>query len=98
MVKKISALLIAFLGSVLLLFGCGDPYKNFSLSVSKSDVILYLSDEEGLVNSDDLTATINGAAKGISTDVTFSQYGANGVNDIVTIENVSKNGNTTNFT
>ena len=101
MAKKISALLIALLGSVMLLFGCNDPYKNFSISVSKTDVVLYLTDEgepqEGLINSEYLMATVSGAGKGVSTDVTFAQYGTNGVNDIVSIEDVSKDGNKTLF-
>ena len=98
MVKKISALLIALFGSVMLLFGCSDPYKNFNLSVSKTDVVLYLSEEEGLQNSETLQAKITGAGKGISTEVGFSQYGTNGVNDIVYIEDISHSGNSTNFT
>lgn len=44
MVKRISAIVFAIFSSVLLLCGCGDPYKDFNLSVSTSEVILYLNE------------------------------------------------------
>ena len=44
MVKKLSALIFAVFGSVLILFGCGDPYKDLKLDVSTSNIVLYLNE------------------------------------------------------
>lgn len=62
MVKKLSSLIFAIFGSVLFLFGCGDPYKNLKLSVSTNDIVLYVnqeSNEEGVVSDDNVEDNTN---------------------------------------
>lgn len=44
MVKKLSAILLALFGSIFIMFGCGDPYKDLKLTVSTSEIILYLNE------------------------------------------------------
>lgn len=102
MVKRISALVFAIFSSVLLLWGCGDPYKDFKLTVSTSDVVLYLSPTategettESTVDtslyppSTDFTVKVDGTNKNIGGEVTITQYALNGVEDIVKVDMIS---------
>ncbi len=92
MVKKLGTFLLIILSSVLMLYGCGDPYKNFALSVSTQDIVLYLNDDEentDYPSSTTINVKVAGTSKSISGDITITQYAFNGVDDIVNVELVS---------
>ncbi|HBP43849.1 MAG TPA: hypothetical protein DD621_04190, partial [Clostridiales bacterium] len=69
MVKKLGTFLLIILSSVLMLYGCGDPYKNFALSVSTQDIVLYLNNDEentDYPSSTTINVKVAGTSKSIS--------------------------------
>ena len=100
MVKKLSSLMLVILGAMLILVGCGDPYKKLKMSVSTSEIILYLHestnedpegestviDTEKYPSETNFTVKMSGVKKGVSSEVNLTQYAHNAVRDIVTIE------------
>ncbi len=70
MVKKLFGLIITILCSTIVLFGCGDPYKNMNLILSDEVVDLYIGEGDDLL-SQDVTANVTGAAKGVRTNVEY---------------------------
>ena len=67
------ALVLSFVLVICSFFmvGCGDKYKNFKLVLDKEEVTLEISDDASK-NFVEVTATVKGAQKGVSTDVIFT--------------------------
>ena len=100
--KKLGAFLLTILSSILLLCGCDDPYKNFALSVSTKEIVLYLdsdADNTEYPSTGTFNVKVSGTSKSVSGDITITQHAYNGVDDIVSVEAISddttsKNGKT----
>lgn len=90
--KKLGAFLLTILSSVLLLCGCDDPYKNFALSVSTKEIVLYLdndADNTEYPSTGTFNVKVSGTSKSVSGDITITQHAYNGVDDIVSVEAIS---------
>lgn len=72
MVKKLSALILVLFSSVLILFGCGDPYDKFKLTVSTSDVVLYLNEQTTEPDGEGETSTESTNQTTYSSETTFT--------------------------
>ena len=90
--KKLGTFLLTILSSVLLLCGCDDPYKNFALSVSTKEIVLYLdsdADNTEYPSTGTFNVKVSGTSKSVSGDITITQHAYNGVDDIVSVEAIS---------
>ena len=90
--KKLGAFLLTILSSVLLLCGCDDPYKNFALSVSTKEIVLYLdsdADNAEYPSTSTFNVKVSGTSKSVGGDITITQHAYNGVDDIVSVEAIS---------
>lgn len=90
--KKLGAFLLTILSSVLLLCGCDDPYKNFALSVSTKEIVLYLdsdADNAEYPSTGTFNVKVSGTSKSVGGDITITQHAYNGVDDIVSVEAIS---------
>ena len=99
MLKKAGLLSFLLISLSLVFSACAKPYEDLSLSVSDSQIVLYLNSEEQNLDEEYLatypssasvTATVSGADKNVSTAVSFVQYG-----NVVSISNVVKTDNVT---
>lgn len=87
----IISLIMIILGSTFMLAGC-DEYRKLAVDFADSEVVVYLSDnpEENIFS---LSATVSGAKKNVSTDVTFDIHTAQ--SSIEQYGSTRKNGDTT---
>lgn len=87
----IISLIMIILGSTFMLAGC-DEYRKLAVDFADSEVVVYLSDdpEENIFS---LSATVSGAKKSVSTDVTFDIHTAQ--SSIEQYGSTQKNGDTT---
>ncbi len=90
--KKISVIMLIMLAALSgVLFGCGQVnYDNLSLTLSKTEITLYLNEEldeygDPVDASQFFTATVEGAEEGVLTDVSFSQTNSS----VVSIQKLS---------
>ena len=100
MFKKIGLLSLFLIISAFGLYACADPYEDLSLTVSSSEVVLYLNtgtttEEENLdePSSEVITASVTGLGKDVSSDVVFSQVG-----NAIRITDITKDGDNTSAT
>lgn len=96
-VRRFSLLiLVLFVMAGGFLAGCGDKYKNMSItSDAQQGLTLYVGDEEA--NTGKITFTVNGAGDKISTDLVFS-FKSHEEDRIVEIVKTEKDGNKTTVT
>lgn len=96
-VRRFSLLiLVLFVMAGGFLAGCGDKYKNMSItSDAQQGLTLYVGDEES--NTGKITFTVNGAGDKISTDLVFS-FKSHEEDRIVEIVKTEKDGNKTTVT
>ena len=96
-VRRFSLLvLVLFVMAGGFLAGCGDKYKNMSVtSDAQQGLTLYVGDEEA--NTGKITFTVNGAGDKISTDLVFS-FKSHEEDRIVEIVDTEKDGNKTTVT
>ena len=85
------SLIMILVGSTFLLTGC-DEYRKLSVTLSQSEVTVFLSDnpEENIF---EISATVSGNKKGVSTNVIFEILSTQGI--IEAYGNPTKDGNTT---
>lgn len=96
-VRRFSLLiLVLFVMAGGFLAGCGDKYKNMSItSDAQQGLTLYVGDKEA--NTGKITFTVNGAGDKISTDLVFS-FKSHEEDRIVEIVKTEKDGNKTTVT
>ena len=96
-VRRFSLLvLVLFVMAGGFLAGCGDKYKNMSVtSDAQQGLTLYVGEEEA--NTGKITFTVNGAGDKISTDLVFS-FESHEEDRIVEIVDTAKEGNKTTVT
>lgn len=97
-VRKFSLLvLVLFVMAGGFLAGCGDKYKNMSVtSDAQQGLTLYVGDEEA--NTGKITFTVNGAGDKISTDLVFSFKSHEEDRIVEIVDPPEKDGNKTTVT